>query len=223
MTEVRNRGVTVNYEVQGIQELLARIPGEGQRNIVAYNLLRRVGMAIEAQAKLRIRTRTGDTRRRITSSGDRVTLTGFVGDFGPGVGGKSGVALWLERGTGLFGPLNHRIFPTHARSLAWPVGASGVGKERADMGLSPYANSGGLMRGIGGAVVKQTLRRTGSHTTAHTRSGSAQWAFRRSIAGMRPRPFFLPAYEATLPLVPLMLDEAARKVFDPTTGSVIRI
>lgn len=206
-------GAHISYEVQGLDALLAKIPGEGRTRRVAYNVLRRIGMAIEGQAKLRIRSRTGATRRTITSTAEYATLTGFVGDFGP-ASARARVALYLEKGTGIYGPLARRIFPTHARALSWPIGASGAGFERADMGLH-------MTSGLHGpTLARRTLRRTGSHTAAYERSGNASFAHARSIAGMRRQPFFIPAYVATLPMIPVILEEAGRAVFDERLGII---
>jgi hypothetical protein len=179
-------GVTVTFAVSGIDELLARIPGDARRTAVASNALRRITLAIEAAAKAKVRKRTGNTARSITSSVNRALLMGSVGDFGPLAGGSARTGLWLERGTGAFGPLGKRIFPLHAKVMRWPAGQTGPGG---------------------------TLALSGRHTTAATRSGAAQWAVARSIAGMRAQPWLMPAYETVLPTIPAILGLADNELF----------
>lgn len=205
MAETAPKGLSYSVEVHGMDELLARIPGTVRRRQVATDILKRLTLAIEGKAKLGVSKRTGATQRSITSEVSATLLIGMVGTL-------SKVGRFLEEGTGLFGPLHHRIFPLHARSLAWPMGASGPGMQRTDMGLvsDVHTGSGGVFH-----ATRKTLRLTGSHTAGHTKSGSAQWQHARSIAGMHKAPFFAPAWEAAMPLIPIVLAETSHHLFDP--------
>jgi hypothetical protein len=202
-------GLHYQVEVQGMEGLLRRIPGTARRRQVAVDILKRLTLAVEGKARLGVRRRSGATQRSITSEVNAALLVGMVGTL-------SKVGRFLEGGTGLFGPLNHRIFPLHASHLAWPIGASGIGNERLDMGLvaDVHAGSGGVIH-----ATRKTLRLTGQHTAGHARSGNAQMAYVRSIAGMHKAPFFLPAWEAALPLVPIVMAEYSRLLFEPTIAS----
>jgi hypothetical protein len=205
MTEPQGKGLHYSIEVQGMDGLLARIPNDAKRRQVAVNILRKLTLSIEGKAKVLVRKRTGNTARDISSAVDKALLIGIVGNV-------SKVGRFLEEGTGIFGPLNHRIFPLHARALAWPAGISGVGMERIDMGLvsAIHTGSGGTIH-----ATRKTLRLTGQHTATYAKGGKAQMAFRRSIAGMHKAPFLHPAYDATLPLIPLVIEEQSKLLFEP--------
>ena len=108
-------------EIQGLDELLRRIPDKGRRDAVTRNILTRIAVKVEAEAKRRVPRRTGNTQRSITH---RLRDTGgqiaeYIGDFGE-AGART--AAWLEFGTGVFGPRGMRIVPKHARAMRWPVG-----------------------------------------------------------------------------------------------------
>lgn len=102
-------------------------------------------------------------------------------------------AEFVERGTGMFGPYHRRIYPLRARALRWPVGAGGPGGSE--------------------------LRLTGTHRSATVRSGAAQWAFARSTAGAKPRPFFRPAWEAVRLQVPAVIRKAESQLFGGGQGA----
>jgi hypothetical protein len=205
MTEPQGKGLHYSIEVQGMDGLLARIPNDAKRRQVAVNILRKLTLSIEGKAKVLVHKRTGNTARDISSAVDKALLIGMVGNV-------SKVGRFLEEGTGIFGPFNHRIFPLHARALAWPAGISGVGMERVDMGL---VEAHGMLGPAQFARAGRTLRRTGSHTSRYAKGGNAQMTYRRSIAGMRKAPFLHPAYDATLPLIPLVIEEQSKLLFEP--------
>ncbi len=109
----------------------------------------RAGGIIERNWKSQINSRTGHYRRSITTSveapgaasgigappnvrfvagGNKVTLT---------VGTNLDYALWLEEGTGLFGPLKKKIVPKRAKALRFPAGSAGftlAGRRRSGRG-----------------------------------------------------------------------------------------
>lgn len=201
------QGVTYQVEVQGMEAVLARIPGEVKRRRVAARILRKITLAIEGQAKVNVRKRTGNTARDVHSEVNEELGIGYVGTTGK-------VGRFLEFGTGLFGPIPHRIFPKFAKALAWPMGASGPGMQRTDMGLTAFM-SGGVKYS---ANVKKTLRLTGQHTAAHAASGSAAMQYARSIAGMHKQPFLMPAYDRVLPLIPVIIEAEAVALFTPGLG-----
>ncbi len=72
------------------------------------------------------------------------------------------VLAWLDEGTGVEGPLHHRITPKVAKVLAWKGGPGGAGGS--------------------------ALRLTGRQRSGKAGAG-AFWIVARSTKGMKPRPF----------------------------------
>lgn len=162
--------ISIETKVEGMDELLRRIPDDAKRKAVANRLIGRAGMRTVHAAMARAPRRTGNLQRNIVFVADENAMEGRVS-------ANVSYAAWVETGTGLFGPRHARIDVGHV--MRWPVGASGVGGFAQD-------------KGPGGSV-----RLTGVHTAAFSRSlsGNQGWAFARSTAGMEAQPFMEPGWE----------------------------
>lgn len=163
--ETAPSSATFSITLEGLDAALAQIPNVDRRNKLMRYAITKVATKVQSLAMHKIKARTGTTRRTI-----RMDVRDAVGGISGRVGileatAQSRVALYLERGTGIYGPKGQRIYPTHAKFLRWPAGGKGE------------------------------VRLTGTHTTAHAKSGNAQFSFARSIAGMRAQPFMQPAIE----------------------------
>lgn len=125
----------------------------------AEKQVRKALLLIEGDIRRLTPFRTGTLRRSITSHVARTgsIITGTVGTV-------IFYGLYLEEGTGLFGPLHRKIVPTRAQALRWPAG-----------GGAGTAGPGFTLAG---------RRRSGKA------GANAQYMFRRSVKGIRPRRFF---------------------------------
>ncbi|HLY81642.1 MAG TPA: hypothetical protein VKQ71_01595 [Acidimicrobiales bacterium] len=183
-TETAPSSASFSVTLEGLDDALAQIPNVDRRNQLMRYAVTKIAAKVQSLAMHRIAVRTGTTRRTI-----RMTVEGAGAGIAARVGileatAQSRVGLYLEKGTGIYGPKGQRIYPTHARALRWPVGAKGE------------------------------VRLTGTHTSAHARSGKAEFAFARSIRGMRAQPFLQPAIdEAQATYWPEVLREVRELAF----------
>lgn len=111
--------------ITGLDEILAKIPNEVRRRESATRMITKIALAVRAEAMHRIPKRTGNTARNIEHRVNPATLVGQVGVF-PDHEKVSKVAMYLETGTGLYGPKHSLIYPKTKKVMAWPVGSGGV-------------------------------------------------------------------------------------------------
>lgn len=103
-------------EVVGKAALQARlhaIGGQGETQI-----MKRIAAFTRGQMVRNMPRKTGTTGRSLqphVQSATKATITG------------SPVAIWLDTGTGLYGPMHHVITPRAAQALAFHVGTFGRG------------------------------------------------------------------------------------------------
>lgn len=78
-------------------------------------------------------------------------------------------ARFVDEGTGLYGPRGARIYPTHARALAWPAGVAG-GPALRLTGSPRSGSSGGKMvrRSIAGMRPRHFMARSAAQIDAAT-------------------------------------------------------
>ncbi len=151
-----------------------RIPGGGGApGIVRREAGRtavRAARIAQRHVQARAPKRTGHLARSIT-----VSRPEFVGAV---VIVRLGTSLfyapYIEGGTGLYGPRNKRIEPTHAKALRWPAGG----------GASLFGGTGRQAAGAAPGFTLAGRQRSG-------RAGAqAAWAYARWVRGIRPRRFF---------------------------------
>jgi hypothetical protein len=187
------QGVRITPDIVGMDALLAQIPDHARRHQAAIAILNAISTKAREEITRRIPRRTASTQRSI---GQRVFQEGegyaIIGDF---LGSGKRVALWLEKGTGLFGPRRARIYPRHAKALRWNQGTTGPGGNLRLTGS--FRRQAGLHSVIGGP-----------NSDAGPVAG---YSFARSIAGMKPQPSFKPGWESTVPFVPVVLAEVGRR------------
>lgn len=97
-------------------------------------------------------------------------------------------AVWVERGTGIFGPLHKKITPKTGKVLAFHWGKGVAAATR--MAQRPSARKVGKARM---AAYDATLM------------------FRASVKGMKAQPMFKPAYEKVAPLVSEIFGQAIER------------
>lgn len=105
----------INFDDAAMERLLNSPEGE-----VARDLLRR-GNRVESAAVGLCPVESGRLRGSILTELDR-DGRGLVVRVGTNVE----YALWVERGTGLHGPLKRRIYPKTAKALAFTIGGRRV-------------------------------------------------------------------------------------------------
>src|SRR5438270_1497479 len=105
----------LSVQLTGLDALRRRIPDDARRRRVIVKALNHATMKLREEAMRRVPKRTGNTQRSITSELNEAALTGTVRV-------TSRVGLYLEKGTGLYGPMHHLIYPVNARALAWAGG-----------------------------------------------------------------------------------------------------
>ncbi len=134
--------------------------------------------------------RTGTYLRSITSRVYRVGK-GWVAVIGTNLR----YAIYLERGTGLYGPYHRRIVPVRAQALRWPRGggqsfSGATGAYTGFRNAPGFRQSGQRRAGAGGA--------------------SAQYSFARSVRGIQPRRFARDAAAVARPKVQRVVRERGR-------------
>lgn len=154
-------GVEITGQFPNPTRAVAIVREEGHRSMgQAIGLL-------DAEVKRRMPHRTGHARRTVHSvvyvRGNLIFAVLTVGAF---------YAVYLEFGTGLYGPRNRWIVPVRARALRFPAGGS------------PSLVAGGGTRQRGSAGTGRTL-------AGRVRSGragaGAGWVFAQRVRGIRPR------------------------------------
>lgn len=108
-------GVTIT----GLDGVLAKADVSAEGRAILYSMITKMTLAIRALAMQKIRQRSRATMRSIQSDSDPVLLEGHVGAI-------SKVGLFLEKGTGIYGPLGRRIVPKSASVMRWPGGATAL-------------------------------------------------------------------------------------------------
>ena len=140
--------------VRGSRQLQARlhaISKSGQSSVMA-----KVAAVARGQMVANMPRRTGTTGGSIQPRNVTARHAELVG---------SPVVLWIDTGTGLFGPAHRRIVPTKAAVLAFHW-----------QGAAP---AGATYR-LSGRMTKGSARKFGANS---------DMMFRRSVAGMKARPF----------------------------------
>ncbi len=145
---------------------------EAARRVIMQESVKSMNHAMQTlQREVQERTpfRTGHLRRSIAFhvEGREDMIVGMLGT-------TLSYAPFLEYGTGLYGPLNHWIYPTHAKALRWPAGGSASlfrGGSRTSGSAGPGFTLAGRQRsGAAGA--------------------NAGFIFAKRVRGIRPRRFF---------------------------------
>lgn len=116
----------IQVRVVGIERAVRHIPDKMARDLAAKSILAKVGTIVQGQMKMRIPKRSGATGDSIRVEPTR------LGAYSVKVGTKSPVARWLEEGTGIYGPLGHRIFPISHTCMRWPMNRTLGGRARAN-------------------------------------------------------------------------------------------
>jgi hypothetical protein len=193
-------GVSVTFDVVGIDEVLAHIPNAVARRAMERRLVERVSLIFEWSLKTAydssgITRRTGASRNSIAAHPPFETPEGWAAKvggadtqartYGSGLATASGsrVAYWLDRGTGIYGPHKQMIHPTTKPFMVWRTGTMGAGGNLRLTGQARFGKAG----------------------------ATAGWLRVRATKGMRPRPFFNHGYETAQPQIAAFLETAARK------------
>lgn len=125
----------VSVTVEGVPELLARIPDAAKRRAVSRRILSRLALLVQAEAMKRSPVRTGTLRRSwnvtVSPAGDEAVVASTLR-----------YAPYVEYGTGLFGPRHQRITSPSGKVLAWPAGNTGPNGTLRQTG-SPRAGTQG--------------------------------------------------------------------------------
>ena len=118
-SEFKNMELKARVEIKGklMKDLLDK-PEEVMRKCIWAGMTNLVE-EIEARAVKETPTKTGNLVNSITSS---VSSDGKKGE----VRATAHYAEFVHRGTGLFGPFKHRIFPLTKKALFWPGAAHPV-------------------------------------------------------------------------------------------------
>jgi hypothetical protein len=155
----------------------------------AEQAMRTAALIVEAEWRRRAERsrRTGTYLRSITH---RVVRVG--NSWVAVVGTNLFYAIYLERGTGLYGPRNQWIYPRRAKALRWPAGGGhGFGRTGAHSG---FANAPGF-------------RLSGQQRSG--RGGeAARYSYARRVRGIQPRKF---AHDAAFVARPRVVAEAQRR------------
>jgi len=91
------------------------------------------------------------TPRKTAHTQRSIHVTGVTDDRARIVGSK--VLVWIDEGTGLFGPRHHRIVPVHRKALSWTGGTFGPG---GSLRLSGQARKGKAGAGAHRITVRST-------------------------------------------------------------------
>lgn len=137
--------------IVGMDILQARLSALGSP-AAQQTFMQRVALRTQAALQLRVPRKTGFTGRTIKVGAVTPTSAEVIGSI---------VVKWIDEGTGLYGPLHHRICPRSKKALSWTAGTFGP---RGSLRLSGRRRKG--KAGLGASRVTV-----------------------RSIAGMKARPF----------------------------------
>lgn len=144
--------VTLSVDRASVERALLRVSPE--RIIVARRaLMIQAAKVGEAVVKRNVPRRTANLQR---------SIRGVVGPDGNAViTATARYAKWVDEGTGIYGPRGQRIYPTHARVLAWPGGVAGGPGAR--LTGSPRSGTPGNMqfaRSIAGMRPRHYIKRS---------------------------------------------------------------
>lgn len=207
----------ISITLEGLPELLARIPDAEKRRAVRMRVLAQMAMLVKGEAMRRAPARTGNLRRAITiSPGSRVQPTGIVSTGGtptPFHGGptlpttaRSGLSSAIPGG--LSGDLYSVVVTATAKYSPFVEYGTGLYGPKHEL-----INPGKVMRwAAGSSGPGGNLRATGS-----PRAGTpGDFVFARSTKGMHPHPFMQPGADAAVLYLPSVLFEAGQHL----TGDV---
>lgn len=121
----------VGVAITGLEGIAATGEMSEAERAVIYNMITKMTLAVQALAMTKIRRKTGATQRSIQHDSDPVLLEGHVGSM-------SKVGLFLEKGTGMFGPMGRRITPKSAAVMAWKGGDGNYVFARSTAGMKPH-------------------------------------------------------------------------------------
>ncbi len=99
--------------ISGVPQLQVKL-----KNVAGSRLQYMQTAAAQTQGQLRrnIPRKTSNTSRSIQIAGVTEVKADIVGDA---------VAVWIDSGTGIYGPRHHRITPLAKRALSWFAGSFG--------------------------------------------------------------------------------------------------